>query len=85
MTRMEIRSCEEALRVLAAHLDGELEDAAHGSVERHLATCRSCWSRAEFERRLKDQLRTLAREPVGDRLGQRVRRLIEEFPVHHGE
>jgi anti-sigma factor RsiW len=85
MTRMEIRSCEEALRVLAAHVDGELADAAQGSVERHLATCRSCWSRAEFERRLKDRMRTLAREPVGDRLGQRVRRLIESFPVHHGE
>lgn len=81
MTRIEIRTCEEALRVLAAHLDGELEEATHDEVDRHLRTCKSCWSRAEFERRLKEHVRSLAREPVGERLTGRVQKLIGEFSV----
>lgn len=49
--------CEEALRRLAMYQDGELAAAESAEVERHLATCRSCFSRAEFERRLKERIR----------------------------
>jgi anti-sigma factor (TIGR02949 family) len=81
MTRIEITTCEEALRVLAAHLDGELDNAVNTELERHLALCRTCFSRAEFERRLKQQLRTLAHEPVEPHLTRRIRKLIGEFAV----
>jgi anti-sigma factor (TIGR02949 family) len=77
----EIRTCEEALRVLAAHLDGEIDIAAGEQLERHLATCRSCYSRAEFEGRLKASIAELARKPVSPELAQRVRALIGRFSV----
>lgn len=51
--------CEEALRMLATFLDGELESGDAGSVQVHLETCRSCYSRAEFERRLRSRLAEL--------------------------
>lgn len=81
MSTTDIRSCEDALRVLAAHIDGELEQATRDQVERHLETCRTCFSRAEFERRLKDSLAALGREPVRPQLTDRVRALIDEFTV----
>lgn len=79
--KREIRSCEDALRLLAAYLDGELDDASDGELEAHLNKCRSCYSRAEFERRLKAQVSTLGREPVHPELTDRVQTLIHKFTV----
>ena len=79
MTRAEITSCAEALRLLAAHLDRELGEHEHAEMERHLATCRSCFSRAEFERRLKEGVRELGREPVRPELTSRIKNLVGEF------
>lgn len=85
MSENEIQSCEDALRRLAAHLDGELERSIHGEMERHLARCRSCWSRAQFEKRLREQVEALGREPVRPELGERVRTLIRKFEVTGGD
>jgi anti-sigma factor (TIGR02949 family) len=72
-------NCEEALRLLATYLDGELGGAEREHVARHLKTCRSCFSRAEFERRLKAEFNQLRREEVTPAFEERVRRLITEF------
>jgi anti-sigma factor (TIGR02949 family) len=85
MTTSDIRRCEDALRLLAAHLDRELDAPAHAQVERHLEACRSCYSRAEFEKRLKASLATLGHEPVRPELADRVQTLIREFTVAAGE
>jgi predicted anti-sigma-YlaC factor YlaD len=77
----KIITCEEALRLLAAHLDGELEGAPRHDVERHLDVCRSCFSRAEFERRLKSQLAALREQPVQSKFAARIRVLISRFAV----
>jgi anti-sigma factor (TIGR02949 family) len=84
MTGTEITSCAEALRLLAEHLDGELDGHLHGEMERHLATCRSCFSRSEFEARLKASIAELGRESVPAELSERVRTLIREFTVTSG-
>jgi anti-sigma factor (TIGR02949 family) len=81
MTDNEIRGCEDALRLLAAHIDRELDDTSRIQVERHLETCRSCYSRAEFEKRLKTSLAELDREPVRPELADRLRMMIREFAV----
>lgn len=77
----DIRSCEEALRLLAAHLDEELDSRLARALEAHLDTCRSCYSRAEFERRLKAQLANLGRESVRPALSTRLQTLIRTFSV----
>ena len=79
MAATEITSCAEALRLLAAHLDGELDDHQHHEVDRHIRKCRSCFSRAEFERRLKANVAELAREPVPSEVGERIQALLKEF------
>ncbi len=78
MTRPSL-SCEEVLHHLFAYLDGELDAAAGENIERHLNACRGCFSRAEFERRLKARLAEAATVEAPERLRRRVRLLIERF------
>ena len=76
MTETDNISCEEALRRLFDYLDRELDAHAHGEVEQHLHRCRSCFSRAEFERRLKERLREASQAQAPRRLQARVKRLL---------
>lgn len=71
--------CEEALKRLFDFLDHELNDDERDAMQRHLSTCRSCYSRESFERRLKTRLRELRRdEPVVD-AQERIKRLMRNF------
>lgn len=72
-------NCEEALRLLAEHLDRELDADVNQAVEEHLHRCRSCFSRAEFERRLKARIGALREAPVDVAFGDRIHSLIGRF------
>lgn len=73
--------CEEALRRLAAYLDQELKPAESAEVEDHLDRCRSCYSRAEFERRLKERIRSdLKMDEVPAEFEERMRQLLRKLP-----
>jgi anti-sigma factor (TIGR02949 family) len=72
--------CLEAIESLYAYLDGELHDsAAVARVEQHLGHCRSCFSRAEFERALTTRLRESAGSSAPKTLQARLRKIIDEF------
>ena len=79
MTDENPMTCDEALRLLAVFLDGELHGEPHDAVERHLDVCRSCYSRAEFERRLKAEIGRLGREEVSSGFEARVRGILDSF------
>lgn len=81
MSDERILSCEEALRLLAEYLDRELDVVTDGDVTRHLERCRSCFSRAEFEKRLTQQVAALRRAEVRPEFEARVRQLVDEFPA----
>lgn len=70
--------CEQALRRLFDFLDHELADDERDAMQRHLSTCRSCYSRADFERRLKAKLGELRQEPTQS-AAERIKRLLETF------
>jgi anti-sigma factor RsiW len=72
-------NCEEALRLLAVYLDGELERGERLNVERHLQACRSCYSRAEFERRLQARLAALGRRQPDPDFSARIQELVRRF------
>ena len=78
MTQHEIH-CEEALRRLFDFLDHELREDEREAMQRHLSTCRSCYSRADFERRLKSRLAQLREQQPPPSASERIRRLIESF------
>lgn len=74
-------TCDEALRLLASFLDGELQVVTRDRVEHHLEICRACFSRAEFERRLKAELGRLGREEISPGFQQRIQLLVGSFHI----
>jgi anti-sigma factor (TIGR02949 family) len=84
MSPARITSCEDAIRLLADHLDRELDREARSEMERHLERCRTCWSRAEFERRLRASLAELGSAPVRPGLIARVDRMLDAFAANEG-
>ncbi len=79
MTETRAIDCEEALRHLFEYLDAEMQGDAQRDMERHLERCRSCFSRVEFERRLKAYTAELGREPVPPEVEQRIRKVLDGF------
>jgi anti-sigma factor (TIGR02949 family) len=72
-------SCEQVLEHLLAYLDRELDAATSAEIDRHLAECRGCFSRAEFERRLKARVAETGTADAPESLRQRIKALIERF------
>ena len=79
MSETDDMGCELALKRLLEFIDHELSDSERDSVERHLRTCRSCFSRMEFESRLKQRLSALSSDDVPSTTRDRVRELIKRF------
>ena len=79
MSELDNMGCDEALKRLLEFIDRELSESDHDSVERHLRTCRSCFSRMEFERRLKQRLAALSADDVPAKSQDRIRKLIKGF------
>jgi anti-sigma factor (TIGR02949 family) len=71
--------CAQALRRLIELVDQELGDTDRDVIERHLQTCRSCLSRAEFERALKGKLRGLSLSDVPSKTLDRITALMQQF------
>lgn len=72
-------SCEEVIEQLFAFLDRELDDEVSERIDEHLARCRDCFSRAEFERRLRERVREAGEAEAPERLHRRLRRMMEQF------
>lgn len=79
MKKVRTIGCEEALRHLLTYLDRELGEIQSRRVAQHLAICRSCFSRGEFEKRLKEQLREVGAGPVDPSFRARIKALIQDF------
>jgi anti-sigma factor (TIGR02949 family) len=79
MKRVKTIGCEEALKHLLIYLDQELGSAKRREVEHHLDICRSCFSRAEFEKMLKARLREVGQESVSASFEKRIKVLLNRF------
>lgn len=71
--------CEQALRQIYDFIDRELGEVDHEAMHRHLETCKSCFSRVEFERRLKAKLGALREEKATEKMSERVKDLLKDF------
>ena len=61
------------------YLDAELAGESHLEMEHHLERCRSCFSRLEFEKRLKAHTADVGNEPVSQDFERRIRSLLDSF------
>jgi anti-sigma factor (TIGR02949 family) len=71
--------CEEALKRLFEYIDHELNGHRHEEMEDHLAKCRSCYSRLEFEKRLKNHLQGATRQKAPEELQSKIKHLIRKL------
>ena len=78
MTEKEI-NCEQALNQILEYVDHELADSGRAAMEHHLHTCQSCFSRMEFERKLKEKVGTLREEKVSSSVTSRIKGLLDSF------
>jgi len=70
-------TCEDVLEELERYLDGEIDPRAAAEVAGHLSDCRSCFSRAEFQRRLLQIVGLKCRTQSPAHLWRRVMRELE--------
>ena len=71
--------CDEVMRQLFDYLDGEAEETAEHEIHNHIDECRSCFSRVEFERVLKERVRDSREQELPESLRDRVTDLMKEF------
>jgi len=79
MTDPEKIHCEEVIAHLLSYLDGEIDDAKRAQIDRHLDECRACFSRAEFEKALRESLRRTGDAQPSASLQERIKSLIDQF------
>lgn len=71
--------CEDVIAKLFDYLDRELDAETLQAIDEHIALCRGCFSRAEFERRLRARLAEAGEAEAPASLRLRARRLLERF------
>ena len=79
MSRSDDIGCQQALERLWDFVDHELSENQIEKMERHLRACRACFSRVEFEARLKQRLADLSSDETSTKARDRIREIIKGF------
>jgi anti-sigma factor (TIGR02949 family) len=79
MTEPDKMRCEEVIAHLLTYLDGEIDDAKRVQIDQHLKECRGCFSRAEFEKALRDRVRQTGNAEPPTSFQERIKSLIDQF------
>jgi len=79
MTEPDKLRCEEVIAHLLSYLDGEIDDAKRAQMDHHLEECRGCFSRAEFEKALRDRVRQAGDAKPSPSLQERIKGLMDQF------
>lgn len=71
--------CDQALRQIFAYVDRELGEEERAAMREHLHTCKSCFSRMEFERLLKGKVTALRGDQATPEVRERIAALLKDF------
>lgn len=71
--------CDEVMRQLFDFLDDEVDMGAHEEIHQHIEDCRSCFSRVEFERELKQRVQGAGRAAAPQSLERRLSGLMRDL------
>lgn len=74
-------TCEEAMPLLSAYLDGETTPEERAAIAAHLADCASCRAILEEYRKIDEAIASLEATPPAS-LRERVMREIQKRPSH---
>ena len=78
-SNIEEIDCLEAIEMLYAYLDGELDGEELAQYEHHLGHCRSCFSRSQLETALNKRIQDSGKDEAPDALQNRLRNLIDKL------
>ena len=73
--------CDEVMRQLFDYLDDEVEIAAGDEIHHHIEECRSCFTRVEFEKQIKDRVRSAGKDSAPESLRNRITDLMKDFSI----
>lgn len=71
--------CLQAIEMLYAYLDGELDDEELSQYEHHLGHCRSCFSRSQLETALNKRIQESGKNEAPAEVQDRLRNLIDKL------
>lgn len=71
--------CEDVIDRLLDYLDRELDAETERALARHMEACRACFSRAEFERKLRARVSETVAVKAPESLRHRVRAIVEQY------
>jgi anti-sigma factor (TIGR02949 family) len=71
--------CEDAIRMVLEYLDNELKHGDHNALEAHIHKCRSCYSRVEFEKRLKGLVGEAPKTVAPTDLKLKIKKITDSF------
>lgn len=77
MKKIRPIECEQALSQIFELIDHELKGEEREVMQHHVDTCKSCFSRVEFERRLKAKLKGLHDAEASASARQRIEKLLK--------
>lgn len=75
----ENMTCEEVMEQLFEFLDREIDKDLSDRIDEHLTRCRDCFTRAEFEKRLRARINQAVEIEAPERLRRRAQRVLDEF------
>lgn len=76
---IKIIECEEAIRQMLDYLDEELHKQDYEAIHHHLDSCRECYTRMEFEQRLKGMVCDINTEKSPVALNERIKNIIKKY------
>ncbi|MGH9187185.1 MAG: mycothiol system anti-sigma-R factor [Acidimicrobiales bacterium] len=74
--------CNESLHELYHFLDGELNDARRGAIQKHLDDCPPCYETFDFEAELREVIARKCQDKVPETLRRRIANLIDHEVRH---
>lgn len=76
---IRVIECEEAIRRMLEYIDNELHDHDHEEMQQHLDSCRECYTRMEFEQRLKGMVHEARDQKAPPGLNNRIKNIIKKY------
>ena len=77
--KIAMQSCEKVIEMIWEFLDREITPDAAADLQKHIDLCRSCFTRIEFEKALRENCRTKTNHVCPDKLKLRIRQIIDLY------
>ena len=72
-------TCKQAMSMLYRYLDNELDGISEQELERHVHDCRECFSRVDFEKKLREKVSQTGSVEAPEDVKERLKTLISKF------